>query len=222
MLAAAKGVAMDSLQFVYFADPMCSWCWGFAPVIEQIAARYGEAIPVRLVLGGLRPGTTEPMPAKARETLCGHWREVEEASGQPFDYGLAGREGFIYDTDPAARATVMVRRAHPDKALAFLGRAQRAFYAEGLDVTSPAVLADLAAEFGLEREGFAERLASEEIKQETWGDYAISQRAGVTGFPTLVAGPGEDGTYGAVTRGFQPGEVILPMINRWLASVRAA
>jgi len=84
------------------------------------------------------------------------------------------------------------------------------------------VLADLAAEFGLERDGFAEQLASEQIKQETWSDYAISQRAGVTGFPTLVAGPGEDGTYGAVTRGFQAAEVILPMINRWLASVRAA
>jgi putative protein-disulfide isomerase len=214
---------MDSLQFIYFADPMCSWCWGFAPVIEQIAARYGEAIPVRLVLGGLRPGTTEPMSAEARASLTGHWHEVEEASGQPFDYeGLKGRDGFIYDTDPAARATVMVRRAHPDKALSFLARAQRAFYAENLDVTSPHVLADLAAEFGIERDGFAERLASEDVKQETWSDYAISQRAGVTGFPTLVAGPGEDGTYGAVTRGFQPAEAILPMIGRWLATVRAA
>ena len=213
---------MDSLQFIYFADPMCSWCWGFAPVIEQIAARYGEAIPVRLVLGGLRPGTTTPMTAEARATLCGHWREVEAASGQPFDYGLTDRDGFIYDTDPAARATVMVRRAHPDKALAFLTRVQRAFYAENQNVTSPAVLADLAAEFGLEREGFAERLASDDVKNETWSDYATSQRAGVTGFPTLVAGPGEDGSYGAVTRGFQPAEAVLPMIGRWLSTVRAA
>ena len=214
---------MDSLQFVYFADPMCSWCWGFSPVIEQIAARYGEAIPVRLVLGGLRPGTTEPMTPEARATLAGHWHEVEHASGQPFDYdGFAGHDGFVYDTDPAARATVMVRRAHPDKALAFLTRVQRAFYADNQDVTSPAVLAELAAEFGLERDGFAERLASDDIKNETWGDYALSQRAGVTGFPTLVAGPGEDGTYGAVTRGFQPAEAILPMIGRWLSTVRAA
>jgi putative protein-disulfide isomerase len=214
---------MDSLQFIYFADPMCSWCWGFAPVIEQIAARYDEAIPVRLVLGGLRPGTTEPMSAEARATLTGHWHEVEQASGQPFDYeGLKGRDGFIYDTDPAARATVLVRREQPGKALAFLERAQRAFYAENLDVTSPAVLEDLAAEFGVAREGFAERLASEQIRQETWGDYAISQRAGVRGFPTLIAGPGEDGTYAAVTRGFQPAEAILPMVHRWLTTVRAA
>ena len=89
-------------------------------------------------------------------------------------------------------------------------------------MTSPEVLADLAAEFGVEREGFAERLASEDVKQETWGDYAISQRAGVTGFPTLVVGPAQDGTYAPVTRGFQPAEAVLPLINRWLATVRAA
>jgi putative protein-disulfide isomerase len=220
--AAQDDDAMDSLQFIYFADPMCSWCWGFSPVIEQIAARYGDAVPVRLVMGGLRPGTAEPMSTEARATLCGHWREVEEASGQPFDYGLTGRDGFIYDTDPAARATVVVRREAPDKALAFLSRVQRAFYAENRDVTSAEVLEDLVAEFGVSREGFADKLASEAVKQETWGDYAVSQRAGVRGFPTLIAGPGPDGTYAAVTRGFQPAEAILPMVHQWLTTVRAA
>jgi hypothetical protein len=24
-------------QLVYFADPMCSWCYGFSPVIAAIA-----------------------------------------------------------------------------------------------------------------------------------------------------------------------------------------
>jgi len=48
---------MADPHLIYFADPMCSWCWGFAPVIAQVRERYGEALPVRLVLGGLRPGT---------------------------------------------------------------------------------------------------------------------------------------------------------------------
>jgi hypothetical protein len=34
---------------------------------------------------------------------------------------------------------------------------------------------------------FLELMASEEARRKT--DYAISQRAGVRGFPTLVAGP---------------------------------
>lgn len=213
---------MDGLHFIYFADPMCSWCWGFAPVIERLNATYGEALPIRLVLGGLRPGTDKVMTEQAKASTRTHWEHVHEASGQPFDFGFFDRQDFVYDTDPAARATVMVRRERPDQALAFLERAQRAFYAENRDVTKAEVLADLAAEFGVAREGFAERLESDSLKQETWRDYGTSQRAGVVGFPTLIAGPGADGTFGLVTSGFQPAEAILPAIGQWLAGLRAA
>jgi len=213
---------MDGLHFIYFADPMCSWCWGFAPVIERLNEIYGEALPIRLVLGGLRPGTDKVMTQAAKTSTRTHWEHVHEASGQPFDFGFFDRQDFVYDTDPAARATVLVRRERPDQALAFLARAQRAFYAENRDVTKASVLADLAAEFGIAREGFAERLESDQLKQETWRDYGTSQRAGVVGFPTLIAGPGADGTFGLVTSGFQPAEAILPAIAQWLAGLRAA
>lgn len=212
---------MDGLHFIYFADPMCSWCWGFAPVIERIAADYGAALPVRLVMGGLRPGTDQVMTEAAMEGLRPHWVHVHEASGQPFDEGFFARRDFVYDTDPAARATVLVRREAPGWELAFLGRAQRAFYAENRDVTSTPVLAELAAEFDIDMDGFAERLEAEDLKQETWRDYAKAQRAGVTGFPTLIAGPGAEGTFGVVTRGFAPAEEVLGVIDRWIAGLRA-
>jgi putative protein-disulfide isomerase len=38
----------------------------------------------------------------------------------------------------------------------------------------------------------------------------------VTGFPTLVAGPGQEGTYGVVTRGYNPGDQILALLQNWL------
>jgi putative protein-disulfide isomerase len=213
---------MDGLHFIYFADPMCSWCWGFAPVIERIDADYGDALPVRLVMGGLRPGTDQVMTQAAMEGLRPHWGHVHEASGQPFDDAFFARRDFVYDTDPAARAVVMVRREQPGRELAFLKRVQRAFYAENRDVTAIPVLAELAADFGVATDDFAERMAAEDLKQETWRDYATAQRAGVTGFPTLIAGPGAEGTFGVVTRGFQPAETVLPVIDRWIAGLRAA
>jgi putative protein-disulfide isomerase len=209
-------MAMETPHLIYFADPMCSWCWGFAPVIEAVHRTFGGILPIRLVLGGLRPGTTTPMSAQARRELVGHWVHVTQASGQPFDEGLVGREGFVYDTDPAARAVVALRRQFPDKALAFLGHVQGAFYARNIDVTSAPVLAGLAAEFGMDRDAFLAHFEDEDLKQETWSDYAISQRAGVTGFPTLVAGPNAEGTYGVVTRGFQPADQVLPVLQRWV------
>lgn len=212
---------MDGPHLIYFADPMCSWCYGFSPVIEQIRQSYGRALPIRVVMGGLRPGTETPMTGEAKAQLVGHWSHVHEASGLPFDPAAIEREGFIYDTDPAARAVVVARSAGQDLAAQYLGAVQWAFYAEGRDVTSGEVLADLAVEHGLDREAFLAAWASDEAKQETWRDYAISQGAGVTGFPTLVGGPNEAGAFGVVTRGYAPGEQVLAVLGAWVAGPAA-
>jgi len=212
---------MDGPHLIYFADPMCSWCYGFSPVIDQVRHAYGRALPIRLVMGGLRPGTETPMTAEARKSIVGHWNHVHEASGLPFDPAVLDREGFVYDTDPAARAVVVARREGEELAVRYLAAAQRAFYAENRDVTQGEVLADLAEEFGLDRAGFLAAWASEEAKQETWRDYAISQNAGVTGFPTLIGGPNDQGVYGVVTRGYAPGEQVLTVLRTWIAGIAA-
>lgn len=212
---------MDATHLIYFADPMCSWCWGFAPTMQTVRARYGDILPVRLIMGGLRPGADTPMTDKSKAEIRPHWGHVTEASGQPFDYGFFDREDFIYDTDPAARAVVVVRSLAPEQALNFLERAQRAFYAENRDVSDPRVLADLAGEFGLDRNTFLAAHASQEAKDETFRDYAVSQRAGVTGFPTLVGGPDANGVFSVIARGFQPPATVIGIIDHWLASAVA-
>ena len=212
---------MDGPHLIYFSDPMCSWCYGFSPVIDEIRRAYGEALPVRVVMGGLRPGTTTPMKPEARREIAGHWTHVHEASGLPFDPAVLDRDGFVYDTDPAARAVVIARKQGDDLAVRYLAAAQRAFYAENRDVTSPAVLGDLAADFGLDRAAFLEDWASDEAKQETWADYALSQRAGVTGFPTLVGGPNDHGVFGVVTRGYAPAEQVMAVLKSWISSIAA-
>jgi len=213
---------MDGLHFIYFADPMCSWCYGFAPVMRQLRHRYGDVAFVRPVMGGLRPGTSDPMPEKARRGLVHHWEEIGAMTGQPFDAALAERDGFVYDTDPAARAVVLARRTSLDAGLDYLEAAHRAFYAEGRDVTTVETLADIAAEQGFDRAAFLSQLADEGLRQETWRDYAIAQGAGATGFPTLIVGPNADGSYALVTRGYNDAETIFHGVDHWLASVRPA
>ena len=213
---------MDGLHLIYFTDAMCSWCWGFSPVIGALRARYAAALPIRTVVGGLRPGTETPMTRAHMEGMRPHWEHVTEASGQPFDYGFFDRDGFVYDTDPAARAVVLARREGPVMALDYLRSAQQAFYAQNRDVTRPEVLAALAEDLGLDPIVFRDGLETEDVKQETWRDYAISQNAGVRGFPTLIAGPGADGTFTLITRGFNTADAVLPMVDRWLKVTAAS
>ena len=130
---------MPDLELIYVADPMCSWCWGFAPSIEAIADHHSD-LPIRVVMGGLRPGAAaEPLNEGMRSYLTRAWTSVSERSGQPFDHSFLDRDTWIYDTEQAAIAVVAMRRVDESQTLSFLTRLQRAFYAEAFDVTDPAV-----------------------------------------------------------------------------------
>ena len=72
------------MNLIYVADPMCSWCYGFAVSLDALLAEPGAAAPLQLaiVMGGLRPFTQEPLePARADE-IAGHWRHVAASTGQ--------------------------------------------------------------------------------------------------------------------------------------------
>ncbi len=222
--SSADGANREGLHFIYFADPMCSWCYGFAPVIRAIADRFEGRLPVRMVMGGLRAGNTTPMTEKDREYIRGAWTRVGEASGQPFDFAFFEREHFVYDTEPACRAVVTMRRLAPEKALAFKARVSRAFYGENRDTTDVKVLAALAPEFGIDAERFELEMLSADARNETFRDFLTSQQAGVQGFPLLAAGT-EAGGYALVTSGFRPLDGLPEAIESWLeagAPIKAA
>lgn len=203
-------------HLVYFADPMCSWCWGFAPVIAGLAAHFGDRLPIALMLGGLRPGTRQVMTDQDKATVRGHWEHVHKASGQPFDFTFFDRSGFVYDTEPACRAVVAMRRIAPEHALDYFARIQHAFYAEGRDVTDPSVLASLAGQCGADPERLAAELASPAAREETARDFETTKEVGVRGFPTLIAGDLANG-YSLVTNGWRQLEGIPEALESWLA-----
>ncbi len=206
---------MKTGQLVYVADPMCSWCWGFSPVIDSIRDHFGSDLPVRLLLGGLRPGTTEAMDDADKAMIREHWEHVQERTGQPFDFTFFDRDGFVYDTEPPSRAIIAARHRESETAFSLFKRIQQAFYAENRDVTDRDLLCDLAAESGMNREEFADLFDSEDIRQKTLDDYAAARRAGVNGFPALIAGSESEG-YETITIGYRPWEQIKDLITSWL------
>ena len=208
-------------QFVYFADPMCSWCYGFSPVIGAVAEHFAGRLPVEVVVGGLRAGNDKPMRQQDRDYIRDAWTRVGEASGQPFDFSFFDREAFTYDTEPACRAIVTMRRRAPAKALPFMGAISRAFYGQNRDVTETDVLVALAGEAGEDEAAFREDFFAADTRNATFRDFLLAQQSGVQGFPCLVVGNEADG-YGLVTNGFRPLDGLIEAIERWLEQQEAA
>lgn len=199
----------------YFADPMCSWCWGFAPVIEAINETYRGRIALALVMGGLRIGTVEPVTPEFRAEIRHHWEEVQSRTGQPFRFDGALPDGFVYDTEPACRAVVVVEELMPDLKFRYFKSVQAAFYAEGRDVTQPAALAGLAAAQGLDEARFLEHFEAEYIKRKTAQHFEQTQQAGIRGFPTAVLQ--DERGFALLTYGYAALADLQPKIDAWLS-----
>lgn len=201
------------LELIYVGDPMCSWCWGFAPVVESLDGRFD--FPLSVVAGGLRPGpSAEVLDDRLRQFLLHHWYEVEERSGQPFNPAGLDRSDWRYDTLVPDTAVVTMRTISPADTMPFFARLQRAFYAEAIDITDPAVYPTLLGEFDVDPDEFVAALASEELLKATWADFSLAQRLGATGFPSLYLR--EDETVYAVTQGYQPFEPLEAGIRGFL------
>lgn len=197
-------------KLIYVGDPMCSWCWGFAPEIEALAKDF----PVEVIVGGLRPGpSAQELDDRMASSLRSHWVEIGERTGQPFDTTfLDRRDGWIYDTEPAAIAVTSLRDANEDQTLDYFTDIQRAFYAEGQDVTDYDVLADIGQEHGVEREWFRTSLEKEDARKRAWDDFSRSRNWGISGFPTLVAELPED-RLALLARGWTKADLIVTRIN---------
>jgi putative protein-disulfide isomerase len=202
---------MSEAVLWYFADPMCSWCWGFSPVIEALRAEYRPRLKIALVLGGLRPGTTEPLTPVRREEILHHWREVHARSGQPFRFENALPSGFVYDTEPPSRAVLAVGSLAAEKVFPMFKAVQSAFYTEGCDVTQAQTLADLAAALGLERDPFTHAFNSEDMRTRTQTHFRHARLAGVRGFPTLILQ--QDDNLQLISHGWLPLAAIRPTLE---------
>lgn len=195
---------------IYVGDPMCSWCWGFSPVLKKIRDKYCSKVKFSALVGGLRSGGGNPMDHSLRETIGQHWHEVIRRTGQEFSFAILQQKDFVYNTEPSCRAVVAIRHLAPEAAFDYFDALHRAFYSESRDITQADVLAEIAGKFGVAEDDFMQSFASSEIKQETADDFLYTRSIGVMGFPALLYKDMQG--YLPITKGYEDFETLDPKI----------
>jgi len=205
-------MAQEKATLIYVGDPMCSWCYGFAPELSKSVDDLKEKVDVQVVMGGLRPYNTEKMTDLA-DFLKKHWEDVNARSGQPFSYGVL-QENYAYDTEPPSRAVVVVRGMKPELEMQFFKALQTLFYVGNKDMNVVGSYLPLVKEMGLDVEEFKTKFASEDMKNAVKADFELAGRMGVRGFPSMVLL--KDGQYILISNGYTKADRIVTAVERAL------
>lgn len=185
----------DTLMAVhYVGDPMCSWCWGLSPVLENIRIHCDKNnIDFTVTMGGLRAGGGDPWNDGFKQFLQNEWKHIAAVTGQPFGFSILAQPVFNYDTEPACRAVavaqeILRQRGELDTStLTFFAAVQRKFYVEGRDPKETDFYMSVCEEVGLDFDAFKQLFESETGRQATLAHFSRCRAWGVRSFPTLLA-----------------------------------
>ncbi|MBL4852536.1 MAG: DsbA family protein [Gammaproteobacteria bacterium] len=168
----------------YIHDPMCSWCWGYQPVWQDLLQNMPENISVTYVLGGLAQDSDEPMTDELQATIQAHWRRIQNELGTEFNYDFWRHCQPRRSTYPACRAVIAAAKQNTD--VAMIRAIQRAYYLRAMNPSNNETLCVLAEELALDVEMFRADLVSASTEESLQEQITCSRSLSVNGFPSLV------------------------------------
>ena len=176
---------MTTLEFFY--DCSSPWTYLAFSKVEEVANRTGAELIWRPILVGgvfntvnksIYEQRSNPVPAKARY----HAKDLGDWASH---YGLVINWPSVFPVNSVNAMRGAIVAAEEGKLPAFSKRVFEAYWGEDQDISQEAVIRTLAAEVGLDPDGFWTKLKSEPIKQELKDNTSEVMERGGYGSPTM-------------------------------------
>ena len=177
----------SSAILYYVHDPMCSWCWGFRPVWNQVQHELQGKVHIQYVLAGLAPDTDQPMPENMQTSIHDAWKKIQqEIPGTEFNYKYWSVCQPRRSTYPSCRAVIACKMQQPELEKEMILAIQQAYYLQARNPSDEKVLIQLAVEIGLNANNFISDLRSDKCQSELESELLLSRKLYVSSFPALV------------------------------------
>jgi len=175
-------------KLIYVFDPLCGWCFGFSPVIEEFAMSHPE-IDIQVVSGGMVVGDGVGPIGEVAPYIAQAYKDVEKATGVKFGKkfldGTLKDGKAIFTSVPPSKAMAVVNRRKPEKAVEFSGMLHRSIYQDGWQPTDLDLYKELADSVDINSDEFLEEMESPKNIARMQEDFELSSQLGVTGFPCV-------------------------------------
>jgi len=199
----------------YVHDPMCSWCWGFKPVLEQLRDSLPAEIEMKFLLGGLAPDTDSPMPDNMQAQIKSTWKRIQETiPGTQFNYDFWDKCIPKRSTYLSCRAVLAAGNQQQEKSFEMITAIQEAYYLHALNPSEISTLHNLASNIGLNVQAFSDDIESAEIKKQLSAEIAMARRLGADSFPSLVLNINDK--YYPIALDYNHSDIILEHIRSFI------
>ena len=171
----------------YFHDPMCSWCWGFEPVWQEVRENLPDDLALEYIVGGLAPDNDQPMQEEMQLKLQHTWQRIQDSiPGTRFNFEFWTDCQPRRSTYPSCRAVLAAKNLAPEKEQAMISAIQYAYYLQATNPSDVDVLLQCAITIGLEKESFVTQLQSKEVEQQLLENIARYKQYSSAGFPSCL------------------------------------
>lgn len=177
--------------FFYCFDAYCGWCYGFSPVIKQLAAD-NPLLPIEVLSGGMiLPEVPAPISLSAGY-IQKAYKTVEELTGIRFgpDYlwhiNNPGMSDWYPHSEKPAIAMCIFKEYYPARQVEFAADLLYALHFEGRDLTDNEAYRHLLEKYSIQEEVFYTRLASVEYKEQAHYEFQLCKELQVTGYPSTL------------------------------------
>lgn len=188
-----------TMRITYLFDPLYGWCYGASPVLEKLARH--EGVTLHLAPAGLFAGDgARKMDAHFADYAWQNDQRIARLTGQIFSEtyrkNVLGKTGGRFDSMAATLGLIAVRLTSPSDEFAALKAIQLARYVDGLDNSSPVVVADILEALGLHAAALLLATPDDALLTATHQSVAAAQadmrQFEVEGIPALVVGEGQN------------------------------
>jgi putative protein-disulfide isomerase len=183
-----RGTSMNPTLY-YIHEPMCSWCWGYRPVWDELQKALPVDMKIEYVVGGLAADSDEPMPIAQQQMIQAHWKTIQTKLGTKFNFDFWLNNTPRRSTYNACRAVIAAKKQNAEHEM--LDAIQRGYYLRALNPSNQSILIELVRELANQKvvvdvEQFIKDINSVEVQTELIRQIQLARKLTQRGFPSLV------------------------------------
>lgn len=201
------------MTLIYCYDAYCGWCYGFSPVIANIAEMYSQQLHCEVLSGGMILPQKPVHISATANYISQAYKTVEATTGIRFgaDYlwhiNNPDESDWYPNSEKPAIALCIFKELFPEKQVAFAADLQYSLHYEGRDLTDNEAYRHLIEKHGLDETSFYQKLKSAEYKAKAYEEFKLCRQLGVSGFPQVFIQLSETKIY-LVAQGYTGYEVV--------------